>query len=488
MFSSLRTRLWLSYALLILCSLSIFGVGLILALIKNPPAYRQAAVQLRVAEAGIVTDYERIPNVNQPNLLEAAVKRESLARGVRVILLAADGNLLADSLGVANAQARLVIPTPLIPTDANLAQVASTRDGARRVWWYTLRALNNNANMYLVVAMQRPPVLALAGFTASLRDEVFGPLMGAGAIALLLALILALTLGRWIATPLQRIAQSSVSIAAGNPQPIPMEGPTEVQDLARAINEMSHKVQTSQQSQRDFVANVSHELKTPLTSIQGFAQAILDGAANSPEALAQAAQVILNESARMHRLVMDLLTLARLDAGTADLHFELFDIGPLLQNIVTRFTPQARQAQVNLQGQIEPMPEIQADSDRLAQVFVNLVDNAIKYTPAGGQVLIKTQVSGDKVIVRVADSGVGIAPDDLTRIFERFYRTDKSRQSGPNRGAGLGLAIARQIVQAHDGAITASSSLGRGSEFIIRLPVSHLAETIRVKSNTPLKK
>jgi signal transduction histidine kinase len=487
MFSSLRTRLWLSYALLILCSLFIFGAGLILALVKNPPAYRQAIVRLRVAEAGIVADLERVPNLNQPNLLEAAVKRESQARGVRVMLLSVSGDLLADSHGLANAQARLDIPNPLISTDANLAQIAVTRDAAKRVWWYTLHPLNNNTNQTLVVAMQRPPILALAGFTATIRDEVFGPLVGAGAIALLLALILALTLGRWISAPLQRIAQSSVSIAAGNPQPIPMEGPTEVQDLARAINEMSHKVQTSQQSQRDFVANVSHELKTPLTSIQGFAQAILDGAANSPEALAQAAQVILTESARMHRLVMDLLTLARLDAGTADLRFEMFDIGPMLQNVVTRFTPQARQAQVNLQGQIEPTPEIQGDSDRLAQVFGNLVDNAIKYTPAGGQVLIKTQACGDKVIIHIADSGVGIAPDDLTRIFERFYRTDKSRQSGPNRGAGLGLAIARQIIQAHGGAITTSSSLGRGSEFIIRLPVSHLAEPIRVKSTPPIK-
>jgi signal transduction histidine kinase len=486
MFSSLRTRLWLSYALLIIFALSVVGAGLILALARNPPGYRQAVVKLRVAEAGIITVFERNPNLTQTNLvMEAAVRRESQARNVRVMLLSPNGNMLADSRGLNETQAKIAIRPPLTPNDTNLAQIDVVRDSNRRVWWYTLRPFNN-ASLYLVVAVQRPPLTTLAEISSTFRDEVFGPLIEAGGVALVVAFILAFTLGRWIAAPLQRIAESSGKIAAGNSQPIPLEGPKEVQDLALAINEMSHKVQTGQQSQREFVANVSHELKTPLTSIQGFAQAIVDGAASSPEALKQAGEVILTEASRMHRLVMDLLTLARLDAGTADLRFELFDVGPLLQNVVVKFAPQARLAQINLHAQIEPVPEILGDSDRLAQVFGNLVDNALKYTPAGGHVLVRTQLDGDRVVVGVADSGAGIAPDDLIRIFERFYRTDKSRQSGPNRGAGLGLSIARQIIQAHGGTITASSSLGRGSEFAVRLPVSHIAETIRAKPINPI--
>lgn len=486
MFSTLRTRLWLSYALLILLSLCVVGTGLILALVRNPPAYRQAVVRLRLAEQGILTDFDRLTDLTAPAAMEQAVRRESLTRGVRVILVGPDGTVLADSRGLAQNQFSLKFPPPLIPNNVNLAQVSATRDPGKRVWWYTLRSLNNDS-AYLVVAMERPPLLGLAEISATFRDEVLLPLIEAGGAALILAFLLAFALERWIAAPLQRIAASAERIAAGNSTPIPLEGPKEVQNLARAINEMTEKVQVSQQSQRDFVANVSHELKTPLTSIQGFAQAILDGAANTPESLDQAAHVILDEAGRMYRLVMDLLTLARLDAGTADLHAELLDLVPLLQGVATRFLPQARQARINLQCQLDPVPEILGDGDRLAQVFGNLVDNAIKYTPKGGQVLLRSHMEGDKVVVRVADSGAGISPDDLTRIFERFYRTDKSRQSGPNRGAGLGLAIARQIIQAQGGTITASSSLGHGSEFAVRFPISHLAETIRAKPAKPIK-
>ncbi len=480
MFSTLRTRLWLSYALLIVLSLCVFGAGLILALVQNPPAYRLGVVKLRLAEQSISTDFDRFTDQTTRAAMELAVRRESLARGVRVILLTPDGTVLADSRGINQAQFSLNFPTPLTPNNKDLSTVSSIRDPGNRVWWYTLQPLNNGS-IYLAVASQRPALLTLA----DLRDEIATPLLESAGVALILAFLLALVIERWIAAPLQRIGASAESIAAGNFHPIPLEGPKEVQNLARAINEMTQKVQLSQQSQRDFVANVSHELKTPLTSIQGFAQAILDGAASTPEALDQAAQVILDEAGRMYRLVMDLLTLARLDAGTADLHAELLDLGPLLQGVATRFLPQARQAQVNLQCQLNPIPEILGDGDRLAQVFGNLVDNAIKYTPQGGQVLLRTLVEGDKVVVRVADSGVGISPDDLTRIFERFYRTDKSRQSGPNRGAGLGLAIARQIIQAQGGTITASSSLGHGTEFSVRFPISHLAETIRAKPAKP---
>ncbi len=482
MATSLRSRLWLSFTLLTLFSILAVGIGLILELLKNPPAYRQAVVRLRVAEATIVTHFERNPALLLPARMETTARQEAQAAGMRILLLSPQGNVLADSRGLNETTSALSFPRPLKPNDTNLAQVNSLRDSSRRAWWYTLRAVDNGA-LYLVVATPRSPLITLATLVADLRDEVLIPLLEAGSIALLVAFVLAITLSRWIASPLHRIASAAGQIAAGSSHPLPLEGPKEVQDLALALNEMSHKVQLSQQSQRDFVANVSHELKTPLTSIQGFAQAIVDGAAQTPEALKQAGGVILAESSRMYRLVMDLLTLARLDAGTADLHYEPLDLEALLQQVVMKFTPQANQARVNLQSQLERVPDVQGDSDRLAQVFGNLVDNAIKYTPAGGSVLVRTQLSGDKVLVHVADSGVGIAPDDLTRVFERFYRADKSRQSGPDHGAGLGLAIARQIIQAHGGTITVSSSLGRGSEFMVRLPVSYLAETIRAKSS-----
>jgi len=235
---------------------------------------------------------------------------------------------------------------------------------------------------------------------------------------------------------------------------------------------MTQRVHDSQQSQRDFVANVSHELKTPLTSIQGFAQAILDGTASTVEARSQAAEVIYDESNRMHRMVLDLLDLARLDAGTADLERAPFNLEALLKSVAERFTPQSREAGVKLVTEIRPLPGFIGDGDRLSQVFTNLVDNALKHTPPGGTVKLNARDEGGWVEVSVADSGPGIPPEELSRIFERFYQLDKARKGGPGRGVGLGLAIAREIIQAHGGTISAQSRIGEGSLFVVRLPAA----------------
>jgi two-component system sensor histidine kinase ResE len=256
-----------------------------------------------------------------------------------------------------------------------------------------------------------------------------------------------------------------------------LAGPEEVRALGEAFNEMTDRVHASQQSQRDFVANVSHELKTPLTSIQGFAQAILDGAASTPEAQAKAAQVIYDESGRMHRLVLDLLDLARLDAGTADIARAPVNLTALLQAVGDKFVPQSRELKVKLISEIEPLPAFIGDGDRLSQVFTNLVDNALKHTPEGGQVTLRAHREVGLVMISVEDSGQGIPPEELSRIFERFYQLDKSRKGGPGHGVGLGLAIAREIIQAHYGTLTASSLEGVGSTFTVTLPVAQPDDT-----------
>jgi two-component system, OmpR family, sensor kinase len=231
------------------------------------------------------------------------------------------------------------------------------------------------------------------------------------------------------------------------------------------------RVQTSQQSQRDFIANVSHELKTPITSIQGFAQAILDGTVQTPELLKQSANVIYNEAGRMHRLVMDLLALSRLEAGTADLQYGTVDIGLVLENVVSKFQLQAKQLEINLMSDLKPIPPFWGDGDRLAQVFTNLMDNALKFTPQGGQVHVNSGIEARNIVVKVADTGCGIPPKDLSRIFERFYQVDKSRKGGSGRGIGLGLAIVKQIVLAHKGKIKIESEQGNGTTFSVILPI-----------------
>jgi signal transduction histidine kinase len=303
-------------------------------------------------------------------------------------------------------------------------------------------------------------------------DELLRPFIQSGIIALILALVLAFLMSRWIARPLQTMSEAARTITDGQDKVIPLAGPKEVQELAGAFNEMTGQVQASQQSQRDFVANVSHELKTPLTSIQGFAQAMLDGTVETDEALTQSAEVIFTESSRMHRLVNDLLDLARLEGGTMEFQRAPVDLNLILTNLVDRFSPQASRANVTIETRFNQLPLLIGDGDRLDQVFTNLVDNAIKFTPGGGRIKLQSDQIGENVRITVSDSGPGIPSDELHRVFERFYQLDKSRAGVRGRGVGLGLPIAHEIVQAHGGRLTAHSQLDQGSVFFVELPLS----------------
>ena len=314
------------------------------------------------------------------------------------------------------------------------------RDANGEVWLYTFKRLSQDR--ILVVAAPRPRVPVLNIFT----DELLLPMLEGGVIALLLSLILAFALSRWVADPLQQVVLAARKYPAEEMKPVSPRGPHEVQDLTRAFNSMVARVQSSQKSQRDFVANVSHELKTPLTSIQGFAQAILDDTADTPEARKQAAQIIYNEAGRMHRMALDLLDLARLEAGTADLKMSSVDMGVLLRSIVEKFTPQAQKAGVSLQLNIpEHLPTLIGDGDRLAQVFTNLVDNALKFTPAGGQVTLSAANAGAEMEISITDTGEGVPQEALPRLFDRFYQVDPSRAGGETAAGGVARVSVWQL-------------------------------------------
>jgi signal transduction histidine kinase len=319
-------------------------------------------------------------------------------------------------------------------------------------------------------------------FLGFLRDELFPPFLEGGVIALLLSLVVAYFIARWIADPLQEVVEVAGNMPSEEMKSVAVRGPHEVQDLMRAFNAMVARVQSSRNSQRNFVANVSHELKTPLTSIQGFAQAILDGTADEPEARKQAAEVIYNESGRMHRMVLDLLDLARLDAGTADLKMSPLNVSVLLNAIAEKFSPMAGKAGVTVTVNVPAdLPVFLGDGDRLAQVFTNLVDNALKFTSAGGKIELKAELAGEHMQVSVQDSGRGIPASALPHIFDRFYQADSSRPGGKKHGAGLGLAIVLETVQAHGGRISVRSQEGQGTTFVVNLPLARSSAKTAVR-------
>lgn len=455
MFASFRSRLWLTYAFLIAAALSVVGAFFVIYLIRNPFSYRQAIQKLSAVQGVMLARQEEWSALPVAQL-QPLFSRQGKQLQVRILLLDSGRNLLVDSddsLAPALDLRRL----------ARLNQ--TTYDTQGDPWLFNFKKMADG-NL-LVLAVPRPKV----AFLAILKDELFPPILYGGLIALGLSLILAFGMARWVADPLQRVVEAASQFSGAETDALPLEGPQEVRELVGAFNQMTARVQATQQSQREFVANVSHELKTPLTSVQGFAQALLDGTASTAEAREQSAHVILDEAGRMHRLVLNLLDLARLEAGTADLKRVPVDLNALIEAVAGRFAPQARSAGVTIEAQRIDLPAVIGDGDRLAQVLTNLVDNALKFTPAGGRVVLQTRLRGNGAEIDVQDTGSGIQEQALPHIFDRFYQADPARPGGEKHGAGLGLSIVREIVALHGGKISVRSLPGQGSVFSIWLPL-----------------
>jgi len=340
--------------------------------------------------------------------------------------------------------------------------------------------VHTNGSRWLVFAEPNPALGRALIFYAQpeptagefFNEYFLRPLVFAGALAVLLAVLLAALVTRSVVRPLQGLAGAAEAIARGDySHRVPPRGPGEVQVVAESFNSMATQVEATQAAQRDLVANVSHDLKTPLTAIGGWSQALLDGAAGSPAERRQAAETIHNEAARMSRMVNDLLDLARLESGQFQLTLHQVDLSEVMEEVYRGQLPRARARQIELTLDAPPGGYVTADPDRLAQVFTNLADNALTYAPGGGRVGLAVHSAGGYVEGIVADNGPGIPADELPRVFERFYRLDKSRvREDGRRGSGLGLAIVKELVTAQGGTVSVSSEPGRGSTFLVRLP------------------
>ncbi len=225
--------------------------------------------------------------------------------------------------------------------------------------------------------------------------------------------------------------------------------------------------------QRDFVANVSHELKTPLTTIKSYTETLLDGGVDDPETTASFLSIVDSEADRMNRLVKDLLQLSRMDYSQGTMHKKDSNIIPLLKTVVTKVEMTAKQKGQTLLTQFDPGSQLTVvmDRDGMEQVLLNILSNAIKYTPEGGSIFVNASQSDGLAEIVIEDTGIGVAESEIPRLFERFYRVDKAR-SREMGGTGLGLAIAKQIVEEHRGSIHMTSRLGEGTKVTIVLPLA----------------
>ncbi|WP_124726935.1 two-component system histidine kinase PnpS [Staphylospora marina] len=226
-----------------------------------------------------------------------------------------------------------------------------------------------------------------------------------------------------------------------------------------------------EQLRRDFVANVSHELKTPVTSIRGFAETLLDGAMEDTRTLREFLTIILEESLRLERLVGDLLDLSRIESKQFRLELETVQVDELVRGAVKTMEDRIRAKGQTLTVEIPETFQAEVDVDRVRQILLNLLSNAMVYTPEGGAIRVRAERGDGDWILSVEDTGVGIPPEDLPRIFERFYRVDKAR-ARHSGGTGLGLAIVKHLVEAHRGKLEVKSRLGEGTMFIMRFPLN----------------
>lgn len=468
---SLRGRLFASYALVIVICLLLVGLSAAALL----GSYRDRLVMDRldaIARPVSLQIKSLLANQTTAATLWTSLEEQAQKNNVYMLLLGPDGKVLRW------ITPRVAVPQPVpkstLPADVTQATQGKFVATDGRTFIYATYPLGKlpattattlaSADTLLLATPRSGAGIVLVG--------LFWPLFLAGIIALGISLVVALLIARSVYRPVGRVTAAAGNIARGQyDQQVPETGPAEVRQLAASFNNMAAQVKQSQQQLRHFVADVSHELKSPLTSIQGFAQALVDGTASDQPTRTKAARIINDEARRMRRQVDELLELARVQSGQLKLAREPVNLRELIERCREVFSVQAAAKKVVLMSETSGgLMTVTGDADRLEEVLGNLLDNAIKNSHAGGQVSIFGQpVDGGWLEVKVTDQGPGIPPEQLPHVFERFYQV-----TGMRTGVGLGLTIAREIVLAHGGTIEARSEPGEGAEFTIRLPAATL--------------
>lgn len=463
-FSSLVTRLTLAVLALLLLSLSLTTAVFVVQSRSNDQATTQRALKgssFAVRSLVLRSLYNPVPK-------RPLARAGTLPAGVDRVLLTSfsTGAVVGDTdAGGAASAAKPHL------SDPGLASI----DGVE--YAYLALPLPELPDS---VSADAPPygnIIALARIRPRLLDRLVRNLALAGAVAVLVSSLVAIGLLRAMTRPLHAMTRATESMAAGDyDQRVSGGGSSdEIGQLARSFNRMAYEVEHARELQRQFVANVSHDLRSPLTSIIGFSQALTEDDATTPWQR-RTAGIINDEAQRLHRLTLDLLDLSRLEAGRLPLAVAPLDLRTLLRDIAARYHALPQKRDVRFVDELgageadEPLP-LRGDRDRLTQVVVNLLDNALKFANPGGEVRLRAARQGGVALVEVYNTGAGIAPEDLPRVFDRFYRGDHSRAQRTG-GSGIGLAIVRELVEAHGGEIVASSDGATWAVMTLRLPLA----------------
>jgi signal transduction histidine kinase len=474
--SQFKVRVTLTYLVMLMVSATIMaaraGSGFArtaLESAKHDLGVQAFVVASALAHPGVGREEQDDELIAIPDLQVLAGRLAADANG-QLTILDRFGNIIATSLDTASPNQR---DQPEVAAAlAGHMEYAVRRDpvtGQEMI--YTAAPVQNGEHTYGLVQIAVP----MAEVTAQTRR--FWLALG---LTALLAAAVATMAGWWLAghlvRPVGRLRDAAARLAAGDlEERVPLGGAAEMSQLASAFNDMAERIEASMKAQRAFVANASHELRTPLTNIKLRAEALEDGALEDPAVARRFVQEIGSEADRLSRMANDLLTLSRQDSAP-QLVREPVNLSTLIPAVAGEMELRAEKGGVALVQEIAPrLPVLSADPADLRALLLNLIDNALQYTEPGGCITIRAQPTGSQsgVLIEVADTGSGIAAEDLAHIFGRFYRADKARRRGTGMtgsGAGLGLAIVKGIVEGYGGTVSARSTQGQGTTISVRLP------------------
>jgi signal transduction histidine kinase len=469
MFRSLRSRLVLSHALPLLIIIPIIGVALT-NLIETRvliPSLSTALMTNAVLMANVTGDEPEL--WANPAYAEYYLTHLRHDISARVQFISPNGKLLASS----------------DPTEAHMmgiildfAGVAQARAGQVASYtYYNFSAPSEVIDVFVPVLNQNQQligILRMSYIYNTLYQEFVRSryvIVGILAGGLLLGIILGWSLALNLSRPIRKVTQAINDLTLGNRQ-IELEerGPEEIQLLARSFNSLNARLTSLEKARKQLLANLVHELGRPLGALRSAIQALAGGAGHDPKLLTDLTAGMDDEAARLQNLLEDLAHLHSQVLGTLELDYQPLSISEWLPMIIRPWQAAAQDKHLDWQIDIPGnLPVISADPVRMASAVENLVSNAIKYTHAGGQVVIRTGVEGEEIWISVQDNGAGIAADEQEKVFEPFYRGNQGRRI--KQGMGLGLSIARDIVEAHGGWINLESELGKGTLFTIHLPL-----------------
>lgn len=450
----MRRSLLFSFVGIVAGTLLLTGLGTLV--LSQLQARQSAETDLRSDAEALATPLisfsGRSDQVAPPN-------RASLNRISASLQLSGTGYLI---IGPSGRVVDQDLPDGVLSSELDLDALRSgeTVSGSAGDLVYAAAPATTRGDLSVVIVLTRAP--------AVLARPVLGWFALAAAFTMAAAILVANALSARFAAPFVEAAGISERVAAGDLEARMSEPANDRSDeaatMARSVNHMVDNLARAQGLERQFLLSISHDLRTPMTSIQGYAEALTDGAIDDPQ---KAGRVILSEARRLDRLVSDLLDLARLDAAQFSLEQQPTDVGEVSADVVSAFLRQANDRDIELHLDAEQTPMVAADPERLAQIIANLLDNALRY--AASAITVSVSNDGATVVVRVSDDGPGIAADDVPHVFERLY-VAKHRPSQRESGSGLGLAIAHELTAAMGGTIRADNAESGGAMFTLTLP------------------